>query len=149
MTTISPLPCWPMNETSSKDGKPSGTKPAQRRAPTHVGAERHRAARAAGFMFVFAITAAVVLVILAALPKHGQPNASMPAGMSDNDLRTARITRDLDGKGCAQQVFDNQTGHMMTTPQPCPPMVYDSNGFPVPVGTIHRLDSISKSFPGH
>ena len=138
-----------MNETSSKDGKPSGTKPARLRAPTHVGAERQRAARAAGFMFLFAITAAVVLVILAALPKLGQSNASMPPGMSDNDLRTARITRDLDGKGCAQQVFDNQTGHMTTTPQPCPPMVYDSNGFPVPIGTIHRLDSISKSFPGH
>ena len=138
-----------MNETSSADGKRSGTKPARPRALTHAAAERQRAALAAGFMFVFAIMAAVVLVILAALPKLGQPNASMPRGMSDNDLRTARITRDLDGKGCAQQVFDNQTGHMTTTPQPCPPMVYDSNGFPVPVGTIHRLDSISKSFPGH
>jgi hypothetical protein len=138
-----------MNETSSADGKRSGTKPARLRAPTHVGAERQRAARAAGFMFLFAITAAVVLVILAALPKLGQSNASMPPGMSDNDLRTARITRDLDGKGCAQQVFDNQTGRMTSTPQPCPPMVYDSNGFPVPIGTIHRLDSISKSFPGH
>ena len=138
-----------MNETSSADGKRSGTKPARLRAPTHVGAERQRAARAAGFMFLFAITAAVVLVILAALPKLGQPTASMPAGMSDNDLRTARITRDLDGNGCAQQVFDNQTGRMTSTPQPCPPMVYDSNGFPVPIGTIHRLDSISKSFSGH
>jgi hypothetical protein len=138
-----------MNETSSADGKRSGTKPARLRAPTHVGAERQRAARAAGFMFVFTIMAAVALVILAALPKLGQPNASIPPGMSDNDLRTARITRDLDGKGCAQQVFDNQTGHMMTSPQPCPPMVYDSNGFPVPLGTIHRLDSISKSFSGH
>ena len=47
-----------MNETSSADGKRSGTKPARLRAPTHVGAERQRAARAAGFMFLFAITAA-------------------------------------------------------------------------------------------
>ena len=138
-----------MNETSSADGKRSGTKPARPRALTHAAAERQRAALAAGFMFVFAIMAAVVLVILAALPKLGQPTASMPAGMSDNDLRTARITRDLDGKGCAQQVFDNQTGRMTTTPQPCQATVYDSNGMPVPVGTIHRLDSISKSFSGH
>ena len=138
-----------MNETSSADGKRSGTKPARPRALTHAAAERQRAALAAGFMFVFAIMAAVVLVILAALPKLGQPTASMPAGMSDNDLRTARITRDLDGNGCAQQVFDNQTGRMTTTPQPCQATVYDSNGMPVPVGTIHRLDSISKSFSGH
>ena len=138
-----------MNETSSADGKRSGTKPARPRALTHAAAERQRAALAAGFIFVFAIMAAVVLVILAALPKLGQPTASMPAGMSDNDLRTARITRDLDGKGCAQQVFDNQTGRMTTTPQPCQATVYDSNGMPVPVGTIHRLDSISKSFSGH
>jgi hypothetical protein len=138
-----------MNETSSADGKRSGTKPARPRALTHVGAERQRAARAAGFMFVFAIMAAVVLVILAALPKLGQPNAAMSPGMSDNDLRTARITSDLDGKGCAQQVFDNQTGHMTSTPEPCQTTMYDGNGVPIPVGTIHRLDSISKSFSGH
>ena len=58
---------------------------------------------------------------------------------------TARITRDNNGT-CAQQVFDNQTGRMMRSSQPCEATTYDSNGMPVPVGTIHRLDAISKGF---
>jgi hypothetical protein len=65
------------------------------------------------------------------------------------DLRTAKITKDFDGKGCSQQVFDNQTGRMRQSQLPCEATVLDSNGMPVPVGTIHRLDAISKSFPGH
>ncbi len=65
------------------------------------------------------------------------------------DLRTAKITKDLDGKGCSQQVFDNQTGRMRQSQLPCEATAFDSNGVPVPVGTIHRLDAISKSFPGH
>jgi hypothetical protein len=69
--------------------------------------------------------------------------------MPDGDVRTAKITNDSDGKGCWQQIFDNQTGRMVRTPQPCEATVYDSKGAPVPVGTIHRLDAISKSFPGH
>jgi hypothetical protein len=55
----------------------------------------------------------------------------------------------LDGKGCSQQVFDNQTGRMRQSQLPCEAIAYDSNGAPVPVGTIHRLDAIRKSFSGH
>jgi len=134
-----------MRETSSEGGKRSGTKPAHSTA--RKAQERRRAELVGVGMLIFAIAAAV-LVMVAALPKLGQPNASTPPGPSDEELRTARITRDLDGKGCAQQAFDNQTGRMTSSPQPCQTTVYDANGVPVPVGTIHRLDSISKSFPG-
>ena len=136
-----------MGEMTSQVHKHSGTRPTRLRLSAHKAQERRRAELVGGAMLIFAIGAAV-LVIAAARPKLGQPNASMPPGISDNDLRTARITRDIDGKGCAQQAFDNQTGRMTSSPQPCQTTVYDDNGVPVPVGTIHRLDSISKSFTG-
>jgi hypothetical protein len=67
----------------------------------------------------------------------------------DGDLRTAKITNNSGDGGCWQQSFDNQTGRMTRSPKPCENTVYDASGTPVPVGTIHRLDAISKSFPGH
>jgi hypothetical protein len=44
--------------------------------------------------------------------------------------------------------FNNQTGRMTRSQQPCDMTTRDSNGVPVPQGTIHRLDAISKSFSG-
>src|SRR5450432_2784145 len=75
------------------------------------------------------------------------PNSSHTASaVPDNTLRTAKVTIDsVDGNGCQQQVFDNQTWRMTRTQQPCNPTARDSNGVPIPLGTIHRLDAISKS----
>jgi hypothetical protein len=67
----------------------------------------------------------------------------------ENDLRTARITTNSDGNGCWQKVFDNQTGRMLRSQKPCEAAAYDINGAPAPLGTIHRLDAISKSFTSH
>jgi hypothetical protein len=67
-----------------------------------------------------------------------------------NDFRTATIVTDaLDDSGCRQRDFDNQTGRMTQADQPCNNgTVLDSHGNPVPIGTIHRLDGISRSFFG-
>jgi hypothetical protein len=67
----------------------------------------------------------------------------------DGDLRTAKITNASGDGGCWEQSFDNQTGRMTRSTKPCENTVYDASGAPVPVGTIHRLDAISRSFPGH
>jgi hypothetical protein len=66
----------------------------------------------------------------------------------DTDLREARITNALDGNGCIRQQFDNKTGRVTRLPEACDSIERDSNGVPIPVGTIHRLDAISKSFSG-
>ncbi|HEY6257696.1 MAG TPA: hypothetical protein VIY51_18090 [Xanthobacteraceae bacterium] len=132
-----------MSNVSSDVSKPSGAKPARARAQ-RTQERRHALIVSCGMLLVAAVA---VVVIAAASPMSERSNSPRPrAGMPDNELRTARITRDLDGKGCSQQVFDNQTGRMTTSPQPCEATVYDSNGMPVPIGTIHRLDAISKSF---
>jgi hypothetical protein len=90
------------------------------------------------------ITAVVVVV---ASPKTAIGTNSPPAAAApENELRTAKITTNSDGNGCWQRVFDNQTGRMLRSQKPCEAAAYDVNGAPAPLGTIHRLDAISKSF---
>jgi len=77
------------------------------------------------------------------------PSASQTGSPADNELRTARITVSPDGSGCSQQMFDNQTGRIVKSTEPCgSTTAYDSNGVAIPLGTNHRLDAISKSFSG-
>jgi hypothetical protein len=77
--------------------------------------------------------------------------AHVATPMPGSDFRKATIVSDaLDDSGCHQRNFDNQTGRITQTEQPCNNGVrLDNNGIPVPVGTIHRLDGISRSFSGH
>jgi hypothetical protein len=101
-------------------------------------------------MLLAAAATAVAVIALespVSAPASNSPQAA--TAMPDSSLRTARITLDSDGKGCARQTFDNQTGRMTRTQQPCEATAYDSNGVPVPLGTIHRLDAISKAFSSH
>jgi hypothetical protein len=66
----------------------------------------------------------------------------------NNDLGSAKVTIDSpDGRGCRQRVLDNQTWRMTQSQQPCG-ADRDSNGIAQPMGTIHRLDAIRKSFLG-
>lgn len=92
-----------------------------------------------------------MVVVATMSPKSVTATNSPPAAtaMPERDIRTARITRNSDGNGCSQQIFDNQSGRMFQSQKPCDMTEYDANGVPVPAGTIHRLDAISKSFPGH
>jgi hypothetical protein len=49
--------------------------------------------------------------------------------------------------GCQEKSFDNQTGQISDQSSPCHgDVVLDAKGVPVPAGTIHTLNSISKSF---
>jgi hypothetical protein len=63
------------------------------------------------------------------------------------EAHAAKITNAL-GSDCFQQEFDNRTGRMTRLQEPCETIARDSNGAPIPVGTIHRLDAISKGFSG-
>lgn len=102
-----------------------------------------------GVLLVAALGVVTVMVAGSPISVHSLKVAPTASAMPDSDLRTAKITNASDGKGCWQQVFDNQTGRMTRSQQPCESTVYDSNGTPVPIGTIHRLDAISKSFTSH
>jgi len=99
---------------------------------------------------IFLVAGLGALAVMASgHPKSPRLLSSPTIVSPDNDLRTAKITNNSDGQGCWQQTFDNQTGRMARTQQPCETTAHDSNGVPVPLGTIHRLDAISKSFSSH
>ena len=129
--------------------RPPGIGSAQPRS--HRTQERRRGLIVGCSVLFVAALITVAVVVAAGFPKsvtalNAAPVTTTTSGL---DLRTAKITQDLDGKGCSQQVFDNQTGRVRQSQLPCDATTFDSNGVPVPVGTIHRLDAISKSFSGH
>jgi hypothetical protein len=77
---------------------------------------------------------------------------SLGSPSSDSEPTEARIgtiilQRD-DGR-CEQIKFDNDSGRTIKDTVPCEnKIVLDAHGVPVPQGTVHRLDAISKSFFG-
>jgi hypothetical protein len=74
------------------------------------------------------------------------PSAAATAGFE----RTGKIVVQDGSSDCKQKNFDNQSGRISDDTSPCDDrVVLDAHGFPVPVGTIHRLDAISKSFSAH
>jgi hypothetical protein len=121
------------------------------RARSHRAQERRRALIvSSGILLVVAL--GFVLAMTAKLPMSSPP-VNLPQAASEvanHSLNSAKVTiHSGDANGCRQQVFDNQTGRMTRTQQPCDSTTRDSNGAPVPLGTIHRLDAISKSFSDH
>jgi hypothetical protein len=92
------------------------------------------------------------LVTTTELPMSNQIVTSVqPASEAPphNDLSSVKVTIDsADGSGCRQRVLDNLTWRMTQSQQPCGTTDRDSNGVSRPMGTIHRLDAISKSFLG-
>jgi hypothetical protein len=114
-------------------------------------AQERRRALIVSCVILFVVGLGFVLMMTAELPMSTHlTNSSQTASEAPaNDLGSAKVTIDsADGRGCRQQVFDNQTGRMTRSQQPCDTTARDSNGVPIPLGTIHRLDAISKSFSG-
>jgi hypothetical protein len=102
-----------------------------------------------GILLLATATALMVIVVESLMSVPALKSSRTAAAVPDGDIRTAKITYDSGGKGCSQQTFDNQTGRMNRSQQPCEATAYDSNGVPMPLGTIHRLGAISKSFSGN
>jgi hypothetical protein len=76
---------------------------------------------------------------------------SHQASDADTDsARTGKIIVQTDLDHCRQATFDNDNGRIVGNDGPCNDnVVLDAHGVPVPTGTIHRLNSISKAFSGN
>jgi hypothetical protein len=111
--------------------------------------ERRLALIIGGCMLALGAMITAVVVTTASPRAVIATNSPPVTATPENELRTARITTNSDGNGCRQKVFDNQTGRVLQQQKPCEAAAYDINGVPAPLGTIHRLDAISKSFSGH
>jgi hypothetical protein len=68
---------------------------------------------------------------------------------SSAESRSGTVVVEKDNDQCELMKFDNDTGHTTDGSGSCKSFVtLDAHGEPVPIGTIRRLDAISKSFSG-
>ena len=139
-----------MGDTSPDDNKRPIARP---RAQPRTIAQRRRRKRLNTLivgcgMLVVAVVTTVAVIAAESLISRQLSRAPQVASAAPDADRTARITKDFGGKDCSQEIFDNQTGRTTRSPQPCDATALDGNGAPIPLGTIHRLDAISKAFSG-
>jgi hypothetical protein len=119
--------------------------------PTHVrkASARQRRGRLAkmcfGVVVVGALLAAVAMVAMVFIPAP-PPSVEKAASRSEPN-NSGTIVLHSGPSGCRERSFDNQTGQISDQSSPChSDVVLDARGMPVPAGTIHTLNSISKSF---
>jgi hypothetical protein len=78
--------------------------------------------------------------------------SSSPVSTADanpHQARTASVMVQTGQMECEVLRFDNDSGRTTTGSGLCESGVtLDAHGVPVPTGTIHRLDAISRSFSG-
>ena len=132
------------------DGSNNSIRRSAPRKPLRLAQERQRAL-IIGCSILFMVGLGFVLATTVELPMspHLTNSPQIASVTSNNNSSSAVVMIDsADGSGCQQQVFDNQTGRMTRSQKPCDATARDSSGVSVPLGTIHRLDAISKSFSG-
>ena len=92
-----------------------------------------------------------LIAALASVAEFGVPWVSRPiAALNTADVEDPQIgtlTLQRDENKCELMKFDNETGRTIENIARCRnDVTMDAHGAPVPVGTVHRLDAISKSF---
>lgn len=70
-----------------------------------------------------------------------------PGATASAPSRIGKIVLDSSPERCRQLSFDNDTGRIYPDDSPCEESVpRDAAGIPLPVGTLQRLEAISKAF---
>jgi hypothetical protein len=118
---------------------------------------RLRAVRKSKRWYILVTVAAVctVVIYLGTNSRFGvfqaQSMAEPSAPASEvKEIRTGKIVLQTDPDQCAQMKFDNTDGRLIENLKPCEKDIrFDARGRAMPMGTVHRLDAISKSFLGN
>ena len=78
------------------------------------------------------------------------PSQQSASATNADETRAGKLVLQTEPEQCTQMKFDNTNGHFIEGLKPCENQIqFDEHGRPIPMGTIHRLDAISKSFFGH
>jgi hypothetical protein len=91
----------------------------------------------------------VAVVFVAAKLAMSTLQFEAPAEQVSATDQTGIIARQVGNQQCTVAHFDNATGRTTEASGCTNEIVLDAHGIPVPIGTIHRLDAISKSFSGN
>ena len=105
-------------------------------------------------MLIGCLSALAVFLVLAmttnlsALFVFREPPAKPTHPAHAQSMHSGDIVLEKGNDQCEFRKFDNETGKIVrTTIKPCKdPVVMDAQGIAVPMGTIHRLQAISKAF---
>lgn len=129
----------------SKPQSAPGAKPAHMRK---AGASQKRRRLAKMSLGVFAVGALIAVVAVLAINFGAAPAPVVENGASHADPNSvATIVLQSNANGCQQRSFNNHTGQISDQTSLCHnDVVLDAKGLPMPTGTIHTLNSISKSF---
>jgi hypothetical protein len=120
--------------------------------PTHmrkagVSQKRRRLAKMSLGVFAVGSLIAVVAVFAIGFSTGPAPIDANGAASHPEPNSVATIILRSNSSGCQQRSFNNQTGQISDQTSPCHnDVVLDAKGMPIPAGTIHTLNSISKSF---
>lgn len=100
------------------------------------------------FLLASGLVAALAIVAELGVPWLSQPTSNAALNTPDvKNLQIGTLTVQTDGNECELMKFDNETGRTIENTARCrKDVTLDSHGAPVPMGTVHRLDAISKSF---
>ena len=130
---------------SPKPQSAPGVKPAHM-GKAGAGQKRRRLAKMS--LGVFAVGASIAVVAVLAIGFSTAPAPVAEKGASHADPSSvATIVLHSSTSGCQQRSFNNQTGQIAAQTSPWQnDVVLDAKGLPMPAGTIHTLNSISKSF---
>ena len=98
-----------------------------------------------GVIAVGGLIAAVAMVAMVFIPAPTSVAEKEVSRLEPNSVGT--IVLHPSSNGCQQKSFDNQTGQILDQRSSCHnDVALDAKGVPIPSGTIHTLNSISKSF---
>jgi hypothetical protein len=100
------------------------------------------------FLFVSGMVVALAIVAELGLPWLSRPTASAALNTADvENSQIGTLTLQTDGNECQLMKFDNETGRTIENTARCrKDVTMDAHDTLVPVGTVHRLDAISRSF---
>ena len=130
---------------SPKPQATQGPMPAHKRKS---GARQKRGRLAKMSLGVFAVGTLIAVVAVFAIGFNTAPAPVAENGASRAEPNSAgTIVLHSSASGCQQRSFNNQTGQISDQTSPCAnDVVLDARGMPMPTGTVHTLNSISKSF---
>jgi len=128
-----------------KSQSAQGAKPVQMRK---AGASQKHRRLVKMSLGVVGVGGLIAVVAVFAIGFNTVPAPIVENGASRTDPNSvATIVLRSGASGCQQRSFNNQTGQISDQTSPCHnDVVLDAKGLPVPAGTIHTLNSISKSF---
>jgi hypothetical protein len=131
------------NQTSTSQADPKATN-IQRR----VRRKRIYILRNSAYLVIMLVLLGVIAKFAAERILQPVPHEDVQAA-SSSDMGVGSISQQTDKGRCELVKFDNYSGRTIELSKRCETnVVRDAHGIPVPVGTVRRLDSISKSFLG-